>query len=119
MLNSTRKAFTLLELIVVVVVLGIVALVAVPTFSAIINASASSVAEQSAGSVARSANAIAALKGEATSLANLDTARFEYTGSGVAFGVVPLFPGYTVTVNSGEACVFIANGIAVASSDAC
>ncbi len=54
------KAFTLLELIVVVIVLGILALVAVPAFTGVINNSAGSVAENTAKAIARDANALAA-----------------------------------------------------------
>jgi prepilin-type N-terminal cleavage/methylation domain-containing protein len=54
------KAFTLLELIVVVIVLGILALVAVPAFSGVINNSTGSVVENTAKAVARDANALAA-----------------------------------------------------------
>lgn len=60
MMNRTKKAFTLLELIVVVVVLGILALVAVPSFTGVINNSRGSVAENTAASIARDANALAA-----------------------------------------------------------
>ncbi len=54
------KAFTLLELIVVVIVLGILALVAVPAFTGVINNSTGSVVENTAKAVARDANALAA-----------------------------------------------------------
>ena len=60
MQKRMRKAFTLLELIVVVVVLGILALVAVPAFSGVINNSTGSVAENTAKAIARDANALAA-----------------------------------------------------------
>lgn len=58
--KRTRKAFTLLELIVVVIVLGILALVAVPAFTGVINNSTGSVAENTAKAIARDANALAA-----------------------------------------------------------
>jgi type IV pilus assembly protein PilA len=78
MMNRTRKAFTLLELIVVVVVLGILALVAVPSFTGVINNSRGSVAENTAASIARDANALAAFNsGSAaneTSNTNIDAA---------------------------------------------
>jgi len=78
MMNRTKKAFTLLELIVVVVILGILALVAVPSFAGVINNTRGDVAEQTARSIARDANALAAFNdGSATnqtSNANIDTA---------------------------------------------
>jgi prepilin-type N-terminal cleavage/methylation domain-containing protein len=54
------KAFTLLELIVVVIVLGILALVAVPAFTGVISNSTGSVVENTAKAIARDANALAA-----------------------------------------------------------
>ena len=122
MLNRTRKAFTLLELIVVVVVLGILALIAVPTFRSVIDSSAGSVAEQSAGSVARNANAIAAFDGGPTTITHLTTAQSEYTGSGVDFIAFDAF-SYDVEVDSGGsigvACVSIASGVAVVTDVVC
>ena len=66
MQKRMRKAFTLLELIVVVVVLGILALVAVPAFSGVINNSTESVAKNTAAAIARDANALAAFNPGAT-----------------------------------------------------
>lgn len=81
MMNRSKKAFTLLELIVVVVVLGILALVAVPSFKGVIDNSRGSVAEQTARSIARDANALAAFNTGAatneTSNANIDDATDE------------------------------------------
>lgn len=58
MQKRMQKAFTLLELIVVVIVLGILALVAVPAFSGVINNTNESVVESTAKSVARAADAL-------------------------------------------------------------
>jgi len=81
MMNRSKKAFTLLELIVVVVVLGILALVAVPSFKGVIDNTRGSVAEQTARSIARDANALAAFNTGAatneTSNANIDAATAE------------------------------------------
>ena len=72
------KAFTLLELIVVVIVLGILALVAVPAFTGVINNSAGSVVENTAKAIARDANALAAFnsgdQANLTSDANINAA---------------------------------------------
>ena len=118
MLNRTRKAFTLLELIVVVVVLGILALIAVPTFRSVIDSSAQSVAEQSAGTIARNANAIAAFDGGPTTITHLTTAQNEYTGSGVTVTVGTSTNVVHVLVASGgstgEACVTLTGTPAIA-----
>ncbi|CAB4584401.1 unannotated protein [freshwater metagenome] len=86
MQKRMRKAFTLLELIVVVVVLGILALVAVPAFSGVINNSTSSVAENTAKAIARDANALAAFNSGAnanlTDNGDIDDAVADTTLSG-------------------------------------
>ncbi len=86
MQKRMRKAFTLLELIVVVVVLGILALVAVPAFSGVINNSTSSVAENTAKAIARDANALAAFNAGAnanlTDNGDIDDATADTTLSG-------------------------------------
>lgn len=81
MLTRTRKAFTLLELIVVVVVLGILALIAIPTFRTVIDNSAQSAADQTAGAIARNANALAAFAGGGTTGTQVDAAADEATTS--------------------------------------
>jgi type IV pilus assembly protein PilA len=59
MLARTRKAFTLLELIVVIVILGILALIAIPTYNAVMERSRQSSAKRTAEAVGRSAVALA------------------------------------------------------------
>ena len=61
MLNKTKKAFTLLELIVVIVVLGILAAIAVPTFGTVKDKSADSIATKNAQAVQRDFDAQVAI----------------------------------------------------------
>ena len=120
MLSRTKKAFTLIELIVVVVVLGIIAALAIATFGTVRQEAASSVALQTAEGIARNANAIAAFDGDGTDASHLATAYTE------AIGVAPGTPSaaaQTVTVSAngetGLACVDTTSGVAVASEGAC
>lgn len=63
---GSRKAFTLIELIVVLVILGVLAALAIPTFNAIRNRGAETVALSDATTIARAATATYALyEGEA------------------------------------------------------
>jgi prepilin-type N-terminal cleavage/methylation domain-containing protein len=75
--QPTRKAFTLLELIVVVVVLGILAALAIPSFSTVKQSAADKIAIQSAESIVRNAKALAAFDGAALSDAYVDQAGAE------------------------------------------
>ena len=61
MIKTTKKAFTLLELIVVIVVLGILAALAVPTFSTVKEKSGDSIALKNAQAVQRDFDAQAAI----------------------------------------------------------
>ena len=78
-----KKAFTLLELIVVLVILGILAALAIPSFNKVQQNSAASVASSTAKSLARDANALGAQNAAAsaglTSSANIYTAYTELT----------------------------------------
>jgi len=75
--TDRRKAFTLLELIVVVVVLGILAALAIPSFSTVKQSAADKIAIQSAESVVRNAKALAAFDGAALSDTYVDQAGSE------------------------------------------
>ena len=85
MINRTKKAFTLLELIVVLLVLGILAAIAVPTFNTVKSNSAKRSAQTTAEGIARNADAIAAssASGAAVSGANLNTAVGEADVAGI------------------------------------
>jgi len=60
MLNRTRKGMTLLELIVVIVILGILAAIAIPTFASIIDKSHQQSASTTAAAIGDDATALAA-----------------------------------------------------------
>lgn len=65
MLTRMKKGFTLLELIVVIVVLGILAALAVPSFSTVKTNAAKAVATRVAEGIVRDAQAAAAFNGDA------------------------------------------------------
>ena len=67
-----KKAFTMVELIVVIVILGVLAALTVPAFTSVINKSKQEVAVQEASAVAREARAIAAFDGGRTTLTAAD-----------------------------------------------
>ena len=119
MLNRNKKAFTLLELIVVLVVLGILAALAIPSFAKVQKNAAATVAISTAKSIARDASALGAqnIGSSAGSVqnANLDTAFAEVTApsnatlahtTGAATATVSVTGGgeaelCTVTVSAG------------------
>ena len=80
MVNRSKKAFTLLELIVVLVILGILAALAIPTFANVQQGAALRVASSTAKAIARDANAISAAAAQgATTTANITSAYGETT----------------------------------------
>jgi len=106
MSTRNKKAFTLLELIVVLVILGILAALAIPSFNKVQQNSASSVASSTAKSLARDANALGAQNASTsaglTSAANIYTAYTEVT---VPSNLTRTWDGtagsVTLTVNGG------------------
>jgi prepilin-type N-terminal cleavage/methylation domain-containing protein len=91
--HTKKKAFTLLELIAVVVVLSILAALAIPTFSTVKQSAADKVAYRSAENVVRNAEVLAAVDGAALNDTYLDTAGAETDGyNGTA---------NTITISSG------------------
>jgi type IV pilus assembly protein PilA len=82
MITRTKKAFTLLELIVVLLVLGILAAIAVPTFNTVKTNSVKRTALSNAQAIARNANAISASEaGGVTTSDHVDTAAGESTAT--------------------------------------
>lgn len=76
----SRRGFTFLELLVVVVVFGILVLIAIPSYTSVISQSAEESAAHSARAVARSANVLAAYDygpGSTTSWVHLQAALAE------------------------------------------
>jgi prepilin-type N-terminal cleavage/methylation domain-containing protein len=110
-----RKAFTLLELIVVVVVLGILAALAIPSFSTVKQSAAEKVAYQSAEGIVRNAEALAAFDGAALNNTYLDTAGADTAGYNGSANTVTITSGgktavATIDASTGAITVGSGNG---------
>jgi prepilin-type N-terminal cleavage/methylation domain-containing protein len=110
----SKKAFTLLELIVVVVVLGILAALAIPSFSTVKQSAADKIAVQSAESVVRNARSLAAFDGAALSDAYVDQAGSEigvkYNSSTNTVTVTSSGLTGAATINASTGAITVAAG---------
>lgn len=106
------RGFTMLELIVVIVILGILALLAIPTFDGVLNRSETSTAENGALAIGRSAQASASFDSEyMPSEAQLDAAAVEAGLTGAAATVTDDVAGTaTVTVDGTAVDLVFAEG---------
>lgn len=103
MINRAKKAFTLLELIVVIVILGIIAGLAVPTFLSVTTKSRQQVAVNEAKAFARDITALAAFTTGADASDFVTEADDEIAGS-YSNGTYTASNGCTVAVTvSGDA----------------
>lgn len=100
MFNRTKnRGFTLLELIVVIVILGILAALAIPSFTTVKSTAAQKVAYSTAQAVVRSAEASAAFDGVSLDNAHVDAAIAELSSTPTSD--ISSADGGTVTVTSG------------------
>jgi prepilin-type N-terminal cleavage/methylation domain-containing protein len=100
MLNRTKKAFTLLELIVVLLVLGILAAIAVPTFATVKENAAERTFQASADAIARNAAAIAASSNDGDN----DVSAADITAAAGEAGVSEIVPGLLNDTVGGYTC---------------
>ena len=117
-MRKTLKAFTLIELIVVLVILGILAALAIPTFNALKEGAAENVAVQTANSIVRNAEGLAALDSAVLTYDQVEVAYNETFG-----GSVEVTAPQTVTIGSGSsqasACITVTDGVATVADGAC
>ena len=105
MLARAKKAFTLIELIAVVVVLGILAALAVPTFSAVKESAADQIATRSAEGIVNEAKALASFDGAELDMdyidaAGADAAGYDATGNSVTVTRSGVTATATISINT-------------------
>lgn len=87
-LRNLRRGFSLIELAVVLIVIGIIAAIAIPTFQRVIDNSDTSATEQSLSNVMRNATVMARMSGrDLPSTADINAALAESPGFAAASGV--------------------------------
>ncbi len=107
---QNRKAFTLLELIVVIVVAGILAGIAIPSFNAVKEASNKEAAVQEASAFAKEVTALAAFTQEADAASWTDEADTDAAGTYAA-------PTFSAT-NGYDVVITISGDVATAADTA-
>lgn len=105
MRKFTRKGFTLIEMAVVLVLLGILAALAIPTFSSLITGTTQSAAEASAEAVLSDIRGLAALENR-TPLAFIDACTAAATPWSVCTATAD-----QVTIATGEGAVTVTKGV--------
>ena len=123
--TDTHKAFTLLELIVVIVILGILAALAIPTFNAIIGRAKDSNVKTAAASFDRNVRALAAFDEASPNVkAHVDTAIGEAATSGVTAvanqggAALGFYEDVTITQDGTSVCLTLGTASGVAGTTA-
>ena len=114
MLARSKKAFTLLELIVVIVVLGILAALAIPSFTTVKQKAADKVAFNSAASIYRAASAAAAFNGASVADSDIDTAGGELATGNTSYAAATNEVTTSVNGVTGTAYVLVSGPSATA-----
>lgn len=111
MRKSSKKGFTIVELVIVIAVIAILAAVLVPTFSGVIDKANESAALQRATNAYKEAMAEELLDGVVGSSATSDGFTFTWTEGSTDAATVTVPSGfkYTVTVSDGKVTVALQN----------